>query len=199
MRDPRCLKSHWLMRDHMALKSRGKVVYVMRNALDVVVSSFHHYNDFLNLWDNSSNWEEFFDLFVAGDIMSGGYFAHVASWWPHRNEPGVLFVRYEDLKQEPEREIRRIAAFMGLQSLSDERLREVVEATSFKRMRSLEETVWPRLQRLLGLRKDFRMRKGVTGQGRAVLSVAERAVLQQLYEKVLDPLGVPWEWVLASA
>uniref|UniRef100_A0A7S4RKS0 Sulfotransferase domain-containing protein n=1 Tax=Alexandrium monilatum TaxID=311494 RepID=A0A7S4RKS0_9DINO len=57
---PRCMKSHWPMRDHMALESRGKVIYVMRNVFDVAVSSFHHYNDFLNLWDRSSPWEEFF-------------------------------------------------------------------------------------------------------------------------------------------
>lgn len=198
MSAPRCLKSHWFMRDHMALKTRGKVIYVMRNALDVAVSSFHHYNDFLNVWDNSSTWDEFFDLFAAGDIMSGSYFAHVASWWRHRNDPDVLLLRYEDLKREPKRQIRRIGAFIGVQNLSDARVGEVMEATDFKRMRSLEETFWPRVRRLLGLRQSFRMRKGETGQGQTVLGVMERATLQQLYEQTLEPLRVPWDWVLES-
>ena len=27
------------------------------------------------------------------------YFHHLTSWWPHRNDPNVLLVFYEDLKE----------------------------------------------------------------------------------------------------
>ena len=42
------------------------------------------------------------------------YFHHLASWWPHRNDPNVLLVFYEDLKDCYESSVRSIAEFMGI-------------------------------------------------------------------------------------
>ena len=48
--------------------------------------------------------------------MSGGIWDHYAGWWARRGDENVLWVCYEDLKQDAPREIARIAKFMGVSS-----------------------------------------------------------------------------------
>lgn len=91
---PRCLKSHWPARDHLARgRGRGRVVFVLRNVLDVAESYYHHYLDLRLFFDFAGGWDEFFAWFLAGDVGSGSYFDYVASWWPRRLEEDVLFLR----------------------------------------------------------------------------------------------------------
>ena len=42
------------------------------------------------------------------------YFHHLASWWPHRNDPNVLLVFYEDLKEYYESSVHSVAEFIGI-------------------------------------------------------------------------------------
>jgi hypothetical protein len=53
---------------------------------------------------------------VAGrpqnDMENASYWDHLTSWWPHRDDPNVLLVFFEDLKTDLEGCVRRIAAFM---------------------------------------------------------------------------------------
>ena len=42
------------------------------------------------------------------------YFHHLASWWPHRSDPNVVLVFYEDLQECYESSVRSIAEFMGI-------------------------------------------------------------------------------------
>ena len=62
------------------------------------------------------------------------YWGHIRSWWPHRHDPAVLFLCYEDMKQDLPLTVQRIAAFIGC-ALDDELLDLVVRQSSIEFMR----------------------------------------------------------------
>ena len=60
-------------------------------------------------------------------------------WASQRHVPkGFLLVRYEDLRENPARELRRIAEFIGLHDVSDAAIAHAVEFSSFEQMRQRE-------------------------------------------------------------
>ena len=61
----------------------------------------------------------------------GGYFEHVAEWLKQKNNENVLLLTYEDMSEDLLREVQRIAHFLKL-DVSEEKLRAVVEASSFE-------------------------------------------------------------------
>ncbi len=45
---------------------------------------------------------------------------HVKPWWEHRNDANILFLKYEDLKEDLASNVRKIAAFIGINDLTDD-------------------------------------------------------------------------------
>lgn len=37
-----------------------------------------------------------FDLFI---VFYGSWFDHVLSWWKHKDDPNILFLKYEEIKK----------------------------------------------------------------------------------------------------
>ncbi len=60
---------------------------------------------------------------------------HLAAWWPLRDRPNVCFVHYADLLADLDGEMRRIAAFLGI-DVADARWPGVVERCRIDEMRS---------------------------------------------------------------
>ena len=58
--------------------------------------------------------EAFCEGVFGGLSHSGGVWAHVCGWWARRRDANVCWVCYETLREHPEREIARIARFMGV-------------------------------------------------------------------------------------
>ena len=61
------------------------------------------------------------------------YFHHLVSWWEHRNDSNVLFLFFEDMKDDLESVVRRVAAFIGIQD--EKRIKKAVEMSSFEFMK----------------------------------------------------------------
>ena len=60
------------------------IIYVLRNPKDVAVSMYCSnklYSDSQDL-----EWDSFWQTYIEGDTIYGGYFDHLLSWWPHRND-----------------------------------------------------------------------------------------------------------------
>ena len=64
---------------------------------------------------------------------SSSYFYHLVSWWEHRNDSNVLFLFFEDMKDDLESAVRRVAAFIGIQD--EQRIKKAVEMSSFEFMK----------------------------------------------------------------
>lgn len=74
---PRCLKSHWPRRDHMArLPPTSRVVYVIRRVERVVESYFHHILGLSAVYGIEGTpfpFDDFFEMFLRGESENGDY------------------------------------------------------------------------------------------------------------------------------
>jgi len=130
---PRIMKSH----EYFDARFR-KVVYIVRDPRDVVVSQFHFFRKRRRIGDDSSI-EQFVTRFVAGETCDyGSWGDNVASWLVTRqNSPGFLLLRYEDMVAQTSAELTRVASFLGVRA-TPELVAQAVERSSADRMRKLE-------------------------------------------------------------
>ncbi|XP_067048549.1 sulfotransferase 1E1-like isoform X1 [Acropora muricata] len=138
---PRLIKSH-LTADIIPKgsdeSSRCKYIYVSRNPKDVCVSMFFFLKSMARvetITENAYNgpWEFFVNLFIEGDVLYSKWNDHVLSWWKHREDPNVLFLKYEEMQKDLRSHVRRIADFLQ-KPLSDEIIDRIAEQCTFKGM-----------------------------------------------------------------
>ncbi|KAK3737785.1 hypothetical protein QZH41_017259, partial [Actinostola sp. cb2023] len=82
--------------------TKPKYINVIRNPKDVAVSWYHHYKGF-KFFEFDRPWDEFFEMFIDNkdsfiSVVYGSWFDHVLGWWAHRDDPNILFLKYEDMK-----------------------------------------------------------------------------------------------------
>ena len=193
---PRVFKSHWPRRGfYSTLPETSKVIYVFRDAESVAVSYWNHIHNLFGFYwlkDGDMTWDEYFEKWISGDMQSGCYFKHVASWWEVSSKENTLFLRYEELRADTPSTVRRIAEFIGSPAtpLSDERLAEILDATSKGNMRKWNEGLADKFLIMVGVMKGDHIRKdGAKQKVRA--TGAQRARMMERFEAELQPMGVP--------
>uniref|UniRef100_A0A8C5WTE6 Sulfotransferase n=1 Tax=Laticauda laticaudata TaxID=8630 RepID=A0A8C5WTE6_LATLA len=98
MKCPRLLTTH-LPQPVLApalKKAKPKVIYVVRNPKDVVVS-YYHFQRMAKFFPEPSSFEGFLHDFMAGTVHYGSWFEHVKGWLSCREELGLFCVTYEEL------------------------------------------------------------------------------------------------------
>jgi hypothetical protein len=119
-----------------------KVVYLLRDGRDAVVSYYHHTRD---LDRREIDFAEFVDQY---NIFSLKWHEHVNLWLSNPYQAEMLVIKYEDLKQDGLRILERYCDFLDI-SRSREHLQTVLRETDFERMRSREKKLgwddpnWP--------------------------------------------------------
>ena len=124
------------------------------------------------------------------------YFHYLASWWPHRNDPNVLPVFYEDLKECYESSVRCIAEFMGI---TDEGCIQVaLERGMFEFMKRHSDKFGQKtFQKYYNVRAGLpdttrmsksKVRTGSTTEGLEMLSSEVRSEIQKMWEAVVTPV-----------
>jgi hypothetical protein len=132
---PRMLKSHQYFDPRYQ-----KVIYVVRDPRDVVLSEYHFDIKRRAIAEDYPR-EQFVSRFVRGELNHpyGTWSENAASWfYTRRSDPRFLLVKYEALQTEAMNELGRIANFLGI-SAAPERLSLAVEQSSADRMRELEK------------------------------------------------------------
>ena len=119
---PRGFKSH-LSFDR--IPKGCKYINVIRNPLDAAFSSFK----FMEGW-----YLEFgavsADVFVTQNLKRGDYYRHFISWWPQRNNDRVLYLVYEDMKENLNGNIKKISKFAEI-DLDDDLLAITEKQSSY--------------------------------------------------------------------
>ena len=156
---PRLSKTHLQHQylKHALEKGQGKIVLVMRNPKDVIVSYYNHYKNFFGFNGTFAN---FMELVKGKRVYYGDIFEWYQGWWSARNHPNVLQIMYEDLVNDASNTIRKIAIFLG-KVLSDGTVDKIAMAISFKNMskKASFDSTWDDTEKL----KKSYFRKGEVG------------------------------------
>lgn len=118
---------------------RLRVVLLVRDPRDVVVSLYFQKS---RRRMGEVAFPKTIEEFVHGS--RGGIDSVIAyhrNWARRSGVPkDLLVVRYEDLHEAPERELRRVLDFMGMVDVSGEVVAAAVDSARFERMRALEQS-----------------------------------------------------------
>ncbi|XP_039740530.1 sulfotransferase 1A1-like isoform X1 [Pteropus medius] len=171
---PRLIKTHLplALLPQTLLDQKIKVVYVARNAKDVAVSCYHFYR-MAKLNPDPGTWDSFLEKFMAGEVSYGSWYQHVKEWWELSHTHPVLYLFYENIKENPKREIQKILKFVG-RSLPEETVDLIVQHTSFEEMKKNTMTNYSNLPlNLMDQNISAFMRKGITGDWKTLFTVAQ--------------------------
>ncbi len=176
---PRIFKSHlaykWIP------KGPCKYIYVVRNVKDVAVSNFHFSTSHFGY---QKTFSEFFDIFMKGKLTFGSWFDHVSGWWNHQNDKNVLILRYEDLIQDLEVCLHRIADFCEFE-VEQERFPLILERCSFAFMKKHESKFDFGMEKLLeeGIVQNSFIRKGKINKAQEYFTEEQEKTLKQTFNK----------------
>ncbi|XP_034410409.1 sulfotransferase family 2, cytosolic sulfotransferase 3 isoform X1 [Cyclopterus lumpus] len=114
--------------------SKAKVIYLMRNPKDVVVSSYH-FHKMAEFLETPATLDEFMEKFLQGRVMFGKWTDHVKSWRGTDLGDRIMYITYEEMVQDLPAALGRISDFLG-RNLSEEATRKIAEHCSFNAMKN---------------------------------------------------------------
>ena len=180
----------------------AKYIVVCRDGRDAFMSMVNHVErlkhvDALNeqalqdgiptMPEYSGDLHEMFEWWLEDDVL---FFGFMQSYWARHDQPNVLFVHFNDLKQDLAGQMQRIAAFLEIE-ISPDQWPAVVERSTFEYMRNHEELVGDMSIAFEGGTKGF-LFKGTNGRWRDVLTNDELNAYQQRLSSTLPPDAVQW-------
>ncbi|KAK9411513.1 amine sulfotransferase-like [Crotalus adamanteus] len=78
---------------------RAKIIYVLRNPKDILVSSYHFHKILVKL-ETPKDFSTFFEKFLAGKVLCSSWLDHVEGWYAHKGDFNILFLSYEEMKKD---------------------------------------------------------------------------------------------------
>ncbi|KFV04308.1 Sulfotransferase family cytosolic 1B member 1, partial [Pterocles gutturalis] len=164
-----------------------QMIYVGRNAKDVVVS-FYHFDLMNNFEPHPGTWDQYLEKFMAGKVAYGSWYDHVKDYWERRKDHPLLYLFYEDssVPQTPRREITKVAQFLG-KELSEAALDAITRHTSFETMRDNPSTNFTMVpSNFMDHSISPFMRKGTTGDWKNYFTVAQSERFDEDYAQKMS-------------
>lgn len=140
---PRVLNSHFLYEElpKGIKENKTKIVYTVRNPKDTVVSYYNHHIKLKPVYGYNGNFNDYFQLFMEGNLDTGSYFDHVLAWdkiiRSQKDNP-ILLVSFEEMKADPVGVTLRVAEFLDIET-SREFATEIAGACDFNNLKTTRE------------------------------------------------------------
>ena len=181
LEDPRVFKMHVLWEEIPRPPTSGaQIITISRDPRDLPYSMYSH------LRALRADFDQDFDTYFETWMDFGYVFKFVRSFWPHRHDPDLLWLRYEDLKADLRREIDKIIAFTGW-PCDDAAIERVLPLVDFGHMQGREHTALLTHGNLHKRRGGRFFREGGVGKNRARLSAEQEARIVARGREAFDP------------
>lgn len=187
---PRIIKSH----EYFDPRYK-KVIFIVRDPRDVAVSNYFHLLKY-SLNNDETSLSQFTENFLRGVYYPVREINPIGSWgentgsWLGAKKGGanLLFLRYEDFKINPTRQLHKIANFLSL-SVSESDISNAIKNSSIERMRELElkqKDVWPNKY----TKKNIAfVRRASSGEGQNKLSESTLKQIESCWGEIMQELG----------
>ncbi|XP_010936423.1 flavonol sulfotransferase-like [Elaeis guineensis] len=197
MPSPRILNSHlpYSLLPHSIKSLDCQLIYVCRDPKDVLVSRWFFNNRMRSEGMKPIPFTKAFEMFCEGNSPYGPLWEHVLEYWEEsqRRPDKVLFLKYEEMLEEPMRIVKRLAQFVGCPFSPEEEkegvVEEVVKLCSFDKMKSLEVNITGKLRPEF-VTNDAFFRKGRAGDWRNHMDPEMARKLDRVTEQKLEGSGL---------
>ena len=210
----RFIKTH-LPLDGMDYYPNAKYVFVGRDPRDVFMSMWNHHNKYsdgmrgalqsraeefgrefeLDFKDIKAMWkrwssESYFDWESDG-YPYWSHLHHAQTWWDYRHVPNIAFVHFADLLSDPEKEVRRLAAYLDI-AIDEAQLPGLLERISFGEMKSNFKNIMSEAGDIWRGGGDAFMNKGTNGRWRDILDADDLKLYEAAVARALSPDCAHW-------
>ncbi|XP_054848485.1 sulfotransferase 1B1-like [Eublepharis macularius] len=179
---PRVMKTHlpFQLLPKSFLEKNCKIIYVARNAKDNLVSYF--FFDQMHLMQpDPGPWDGYVKKFMSGTVPWGSWYDHVRRYWDERENHRILYLFYEDMKEDLAREIRRVKDFLEV-DLPEDIIQKIAHHTSFQVMKDNPMANYDSVPSIIFDRtKSSFMRKGEVGDWKNYFTVAQKEAFDADY------------------
>jgi len=141
---------------------------------------------------------QWFEELESGLNTAGGsanlgqdFFSFEVTYWHDRKRPNLLFVHYDDLKQDLAGEVERISDFLGI-ATPKALLPSLVEAARFETMKRDGDALFPKLKLAFDRGADRFLNKGSSGRWREYLNVQDVARYNTIVQRAVPPGLARW-------
>jgi len=169
---PRILHSHAVYTELFP-----KVIYIMRDGRDVMVSYYYHHKKFANFKGTFYEYLQSFEHRTA-------WHEHVNSWiYQNPSAAKMYVVRYEDLLQAPQTEVEKIVQFAGL-NCTNAQIKQSIMNSTFNQLRRLEKAKGLGYVKPVNTEIPF-IRKGIEGGWREEFGDKEKEFFKKMCGDIL--------------
>uniref|UniRef100_A0A668T4B3 Sulfotransferase n=1 Tax=Oreochromis aureus TaxID=47969 RepID=A0A668T4B3_OREAU len=194
---PRALVSHlpYSLMPPSFCTSKAKVIYVMRNPKDIMVSSYY-FHQMAGCLEDPGTFEEFMDKFLEGKVMFGKWTDHVKSWRNSELGDRIMYITYEEMVEDLPASLRHISDFLGC-NLTEEVIQKIAEHCSFKSMQNNNMSNFSLMPKVcMDSDKSPFLRKGIAGDWKNHFSSEQLARFTSVISKELEGESFPLPWSL---
>uniref|UniRef100_A0ACB8FS84 Uncharacterized protein n=2 Tax=Sphaerodactylus townsendi TaxID=933632 RepID=A0ACB8FS84_9SAUR len=175
------------------LQTKAKVIYTVRNPKDVLVS-FYFFSMIFKTLKTPGSLQEFLEKFLSGNVIYGSWFDHVKGWMEMKGRPNFFYITYEELQQDLRGSVEKICQFLG-KELSSQQMDSVVEYASFLKMKENKKSNYSELPAdKIDLKKGKFMRKGISGDWKNHLTVAQNEYFDRVYQEKMRGMDTTFPW-----
>ncbi|KAG8447566.1 hypothetical protein GDO86_014896 [Hymenochirus boettgeri] len=184
---PRVLKTHLPV--HLVPPSfwelNCKVIYVARNARDTM-TSYYYFDHMVQIHPNPGTLDQFMQRFMKGDVGWGSWYDHVKEFWQVKDKHNILYLFYEDIKQNPIHEIRKVMRFLD-KDLPGDVIQKIMHLTSFDQMKENPMANYSTFPSDVMDQSTYKfMRKGKVGDWKTLLTDQQNKLFEEDYQQQIQ-------------